>query len=98
MVRSLLIKPLVSEKATRLQSRGVYSFLVDRRADKVSLKKEIEASYKVQVRSVRTLVQPRKQKTRYTKKGFISGYTTGYKKAYVQLAEGESIDFYQDVK
>ena len=95
---SLLLKPLISEKSSSLQSKGLYSFLVHRSATKVSIKKEIESLYKVRVIDVRTLIRPSRRKVRYTKRRIIEGRRTGYKKAYVQLSEGDVIDFYTSVQ
>ena len=95
---NLLLKPLISEKTSALQSKGLYSFLVRKHATKVSIKKEVEALYKVQVIEVRTLIRPAKRKARYTKRRIIEGRRPSYKKAYVQLAKGEAIDFYAAVQ
>ena len=91
---TVLLKPLISEKAVACQGKGVYGFVVSKTACKVVIKKEVESLYKVRVLDVRTLIQPRKRKSRNTKRRIIVGYRSGYKKAYVHLAEGDSIDFY----
>jgi len=49
------------------------------------------------VKKVRTMVYPGKAKSRNTKGGVISGRTNSYKKAIVDVAEGESIDFYGNI-
>lgn len=95
---TLLIKPLMSEKSASAQSQGLYAFLVRKVAGKIAIKKEIERLYKVRVLTVRTLIQPNKRKARYTKRRVIEGKRSGYKKAYVQLTEGDAIDFYAAVK
>jgi large subunit ribosomal protein L23 len=51
----------------------------------------------VNVVDVNTLVVPGKSKTRSTKSGIISGVKSGYKKALVTVAEGESIDLYASI-
>ena len=96
-MRTLTLRPLVSEKPLAMQAKGVYAFLTSKDAGKISIKKEIEALYKVRVVAVRTLVQPSKRKARATKRGVIEGRKTGYKKVYVQLAEGDAIDFYASI-
>ena len=94
----ILIKPILSEKSNALQEqRGVYSFRVDRKANKLEIKKAVETFYGVNVAEVRTLTAPSKSKSRMTKAGVISGRKPGYKKALVKLAEGESIDLYSNI-
>ena len=93
----ILIKPLVTEKISDLNEKGQYGFVVDNRANKVEIKKEVEKMYGVNVESVNTMRYPGKKKTRYTKKQIISGRTTSFKKAIVTVAEGEVIDFYSGI-
>ncbi|RED99494.1 50S ribosomal protein L23 [Marinoscillum furvescens] len=93
----VLIKPLVTEKASALNEHGKYGFVVDKKANKVQIKKEVEKVYGVTVESVRTMIQPGKSKSRYTKSGVIDGNTPSYKKAIVQVAEGDIIDFYSGI-
>lgn len=91
----VLIKPILSEKANKLsEKQNRYSFVVDRKANKLEIKKAVEQFYGVQVAEVNTIVVPSKQKSRYTKAGFISGRKPAKKKAIVTVAEGESIDIY----
>jgi large subunit ribosomal protein L23 len=90
----VLKKPVITEKANGMNESGVYCFVVDKHANKIQIKQVIEKTYSVTVESVRTVRTPGKLKTRYTKSQVISGRKPGYKKAYVQLAEGEIIDLY----
>ena len=91
---SVLIKPLVTEKMSALNEKGQYGFVVDKRANKIQIKIEIEKTYGVKVEDVRTLRYGSKEKSRYTKAKIIVGRTASVKKAIVQVAEGEVIDFY----
>ncbi len=94
---SILIKPIITEKATGDSEKfNRYTFVVNKKANKVQIKDAVEAAYGVTVEKVRTLNHPALRKTKYTKKGLVSGLTSGYKKAVVQLAEGE-IDFYNNL-
>lgn len=93
----ILVKPLVTEKANALQEKGVYTFKVDWRANKIQIKEAVEKFYSVNVEKVRTINVQGKSKTRYTKRNFVEGRTASYKKALIQLSEGEFIDFYEDV-
>lgn len=97
-VSEVLIKPIVSEKSNKLtELRRTYAFKVHRRANKLEIKKAVEEFYGVTVKDVNTLVVPGKNKTRYTKAGFIKGQKPSYKKALVTVAEGENIDLYSNV-
>lgn len=93
----VLIKPLVTEKVSALNEQGKYGFIVEKTANKVEIKKEVEKTYGVTVESVNTMVQPGKTKRRYTKSRIIEGSTPSYKKAVVKVAEGDIIDFYSGI-
>ncbi|MFD0993117.1 50S ribosomal protein L23 [Tenacibaculum geojense] len=94
---SILIKPIITEKATNdTEKFNRYTFVVRKDANKIQIKDAVEQAYGVTVSTVRTLNHPALRKTKYTKKGLVSGLTSGYKKAVVQLAEGE-IDFYNNL-
>ena len=97
-VTEILIKPILTEKANAQQEKlRKYAFKVDRRANKLEIKTAVEKFYGVSVLEVNTLVVPGKNKTRSTKSGVISGVKSGYKKALVTVAEGESIDLYASI-
>ena len=90
----VLQKPLVTEKASALNEKGKYGFIVHKKANKVEIKKAVEKMYGVTVESVRTMNYMGKSKSRYTKSGVISGNKPAFKKAIITVAEGEVIDFY----
>jgi large subunit ribosomal protein L23 len=92
----VLIKPLITEKISLQNEKGVFGFQVALKANKVEIKKAVEAMYGVNVKDVRTIIVAGKNKSRFTKRGFVSGRTSKYKKAIVQLAEGEMIDFFNE--
>jgi large subunit ribosomal protein L23 len=95
---SVLIKPIITEKATlgsELHNR--YTFLVNPKANKVEIKKAVETAYGVNVEKVRTLNSGPERKMRYTKTGIQKGKTNATKKAIVQVAEGDAIDFYSNL-
>jgi large subunit ribosomal protein L23 len=94
---SVLIKPVVTEKVSALNEQGKYGFIVDRKANKVEIKKAVEKMYGVTVEDVNTMVYLGKKKTRYTKSRVISGRTPSFKKAIVTVAEGDVIDFYSEI-
>ncbi|HEX9649512.1 MAG TPA: 50S ribosomal protein L23 [Cyclobacteriaceae bacterium] len=91
---SVLIKPLVTEKMSALNEKGQYGFVVNKKANKIQIRQEIEKTYGVKVQSVRTMRYGGKEKSRYTKATVIVGKTPSIKKAIVQVADGEVIDFY----
>jgi large subunit ribosomal protein L23 len=95
---SIIIKPIVTEKATLLTEKlNRYSFKVNKDANKIQIKKAVEAAYNVTVVDVNTSNVSGKNKTRYTKAGIIKGATSDYKKAVVTLKEGDLIDFYSNI-
>ena len=95
---SILIKPIITEKATgdsELNNR--YAFVVDNKANTIEIKDAVESAYNVSVVKVRTMNVRPDRKTRYTKTGVVTGKTSAYKKALVQVAEGETIDLYSNL-
>lgn len=94
----VLIKPILTEKANAQQDKlRRYAFRVARKANKLEIQKAIESFYGVTVTGVNTCVVPGKAKSRFTKSGVISGRKPAYKKAYVTVAVGESIDLYSNI-
>ena len=91
----VLIKPVLSEKANKqAEKMNRFTFIVDRKANKLEIKKAVELFYGVQVEMVNTQVVPSKLKAKYTKAGFIVGRKPAKKKAIVTIAQGETIDVY----
>ncbi len=91
----VLLKPILTEKANLQQTKlNRYAFKVSKRANKLEIKKAIETFYGVSVTSVNTAVAPGKNKSRNTKAGLLQGIKSGYKKAMVTVASGETIDLY----
>lgn len=94
----ILIKPIVTEKFTELsEEMNRYGFIVNRKANKLQIKKAIEDMYSVTVTSVNTMIYGGKRKNRYTKSGVVNGKTGSTKRAVVTIAEGETIDFYSNI-
>ncbi len=95
---NIIIKPIITEKMTQMgEQLNRYGFIVDRRANKLQIKKAIKDLYGVDVVDVNTMVYSGKNKSRFTKGGVITGRTNTYKKAIITLAEGETIDFYSNI-
>jgi len=95
---SIIIKPILTEKATRegeLQNR--FGFVVEKKANKIQIKKAVEQTYGVSVVSVNTSISRANRSTKFTKNGLITAKTGAYKKAFVQVKEGETIDLYTNI-
>lgn len=88
---TVIKKPIVTERSTAaMADENRYTFLVDRRADKTSIKHAIESLYGVSVLGITT--QVRKSRERRLKYGYVQAPPT--KKAIVRLAEGQTIDLF----
>jgi len=95
---SILIKPIITEKATtNSELNNCFTFMVKTKANKVEIKKAVEAVYGVSVEKVRTINVRPDRSTKFTKTGIQHGKTNAVKKAIVQLAEGEVIDLYTNM-
>lgn len=92
----VLIRPLLTEKTAKGAERNterLYTFVVNRAANKIEIRKAVEQKYGVEVAKVRTLIMPSKPKNRFTKSRVIFGRTKVIKKAVVKLAGDHVIDF-----
>lgn len=94
----IMIEPIVTEKANKLTEKlNRYSFRVSPEANKYQIKMLVEKLYGVKVASVNTAVVRGKNKSRWTKSGLLRGKTNSYKKAFVTVGEGQTIDFYSNI-
>ena len=94
----IIIKPLVTEKMTAITDKlNRFGFVVRPDANKLEIKKEVEALYNVTVVDVNTINYSGKKKSRYTTSGIINGKQSAFKKAIVTLKEGETIDFFSNI-
>lgn len=92
----VLVRPILTEKVNlQMEKSSRYTFEVSKVANKLEVKKAVEEFYGVKVQDVNTIVVPAKNKSRFTKAGVLRGRKSGYKKAVVTLAEGDSIDLFQ---
>jgi|TARA_B110000438_G_scaffold55972_2_gene56084 large subunit ribosomal protein L23 len=94
---SVLIKPILTEKASSSNEKGKFVFVVDKNANKIQIKNAVENTYDVKVISINTMNVLGKSVSKFTKTGVVNGRKPSYKKAVVQLKEGEFIDFYSQV-
>ena len=95
---SVIIKPVITEKMTMLGDKlQRFAFIVDKKANKLQIKKAVEELYEVNVASVNTMNYGGDRTGRWTKSGYIAGRKNATKKAVVTLAKGETIDFYSNI-
>jgi len=91
----ILIKPLISEKATLMKDAfNQIVFLVHPDANKYQIKNAVESLFKVKVEKVNIVRQRPVLKKRF---GRVVGKKSGYKKAYVSLSAGDKIEFFEGV-
>lgn len=88
-----LVKPIITEKATYLNSQNKYVLEIDKKANKIEIKKALKKLYDVDVIKVNIINRPGK-KVRY---GKVSGKTKSRKRAIVTLKQGQAIDLYEGV-
>src|SRR5690606_41763898 len=88
----ILKKPLITEKISAMNDRGVYGFIVEKTAKKPEIKAAVAKMYGVKVTAVRTMRYAARPKTRYTKTQVVSGLPSAFKTAIVQVAGGDVLD------
>lgn len=94
----IIIRPLITEKMTETTERlNRYGFIVDKRANKIQIKDAVASLYGVTVENVRTMNYAGKKSSRFTKTGLITGKKNDFKKAIVELAEGDAIDIFAGI-
>jgi large subunit ribosomal protein L23 len=89
----VIIRPIISEKAYVLTEVGKYTFRVNERAHKTQIRQAVQELFDVDVVEVRTSSVKSKPKRR----GYTSGRSRQWKKAIVQVAEGQSIPIFSDL-
>ena len=96
MIRSILIKPVITEKLTLLQEqKNQYAFEVDIKATKIDIKNAIQKKFNVKVESIRTVQLKGKKKSQFTKRGRFEGYRPSIKRAVVTLSKDSKIDLFE---
>lgn len=93
MLKTLVHRPLITEKSMGLASRGWYTFAVDKQAEKPEVAREIEKTYHVNVLTVRMVAMH--GKVRRTGKKMVSNHRPDWKKAIVLLKDGQHIDAFE---
>jgi len=91
-LHEVIKKPLITEKTTlEKDERNVVAFAVDRNANKIEIKSAVETLFNVQVTDVNTINVAGKTK----RFGRNVGKRSNWKKAYVTLEKGSSVDFFE---
>ncbi len=98
MVREVLKRPLLTEKATLQAEKGIYHFEVLPDTNKIEIAQAVARKFGVAVKSVQTSWRKPKHKTQNTRKGVRRGIKQGYKKAIVHLEAGQTIDIFAPVE
>lgn len=87
LINKILIKPILTEKATNLVQNNVYMFEVDKKANKHQVKQALEKLYKVKTGEVKIMIRKGKEK-KVGKKGLLKK-SSDRKIAFVRLVEGK---------
>ncbi len=97
-MKTIIKKPIITEKATELSEKfNRFSFVVDPKANKIEIKNAVENMYGVQVTKVRTMnYGGGKSSTKYTNRGIVEQKSKKWKKAIVTVADGETIDLFNN--
>lgn len=90
--RDIIKRPVITERSSDLiEGENKYTFIVDKKANKIEIKEAVEKLFDVTVLKVNTMnVKPKKRRV-----GRYEGYRSGYKKAVVQLVEGDIIELFE---
>ncbi len=92
---NVLLKPVVSEKATFVKElANQVAFYVAPEANKIDVRRAVEDAFSVKVQAVRIVRRRPLKRRRF---GRVTGHLPGFKKAYVTLAEGDKIEFFEGV-
>ncbi len=94
----VIVSPVVTEKTTEQMAASLYTFVVNKRANKHEIARAVEALWDVKVEDVRTMRYPGKAKRALLgrmAKNWDLGRRASYKKAVVQLTPGDEIEFYE---
>ncbi len=94
--RTYKVKSKKGEERTK-KATPKYGFIVKPEANKLEIKKEVEALYNVTVIGVNTVRYAGKRQSRWTRAGLVKGHKNAFKKAIVTLKEGDTIDIYSNI-
>ena len=90
----ILLRPVVTEKATALRDgANQVTLFVHADANKIEIKKAVEAAFNVKVTGVNVVMKKPSERLRNRR----ASHVAGWRKAYVTLAPGEKIEFFEGV-
>ncbi len=96
--QEIIIKPILTEKSYVGIQNKVYTFKVNKNANKIEIAKAVEELFNVKVEKVNTILVKGHQKSQNTKSGRTVGKTSDYKKAIVTLkADSKPIAFFESL-
>lgn len=97
-MKAIIKKPIITEKATnQSEMENRFTFEVDKKANKLEIKEAVENMYGVKVTEVRTMIYGGgKSSVKYTNRGIVEQPSNPSKKAIVTVAEGETIDLFNN--
>lgn len=91
-IYEIIKKPIITEKSEKAADQLLqYTFEVDKKANKIEIRKAIEEIFKVNVIQIRTIIVSPKSK----RVGKYEGFKPSYKKAIVRLAPGQTISSFE---
>ena len=93
----IIFRPIVTEKMTKVQDKGLYAFEVDSKSNKIDIARAVEKRWNVKVMNVRTMNYKGKSKSQMTKRGRFAGKTSHFKKAIVTLKVGDKIELFGNI-
>jgi len=95
-MKIIIKKPIISEKATAASEKlNRFTFVVDKKANKIEIKNAVEKLYSVHIKDVRTMTYGGgKSSVKYTNRGIVEQPNNPWKKAIVTVADGETIDLF----
>lgn len=91
-MKTIIKRPILTEKMTMLGERNQYAFEVDINANKIEIAQEIAKRFSVDIESIRTIRYKGKRKSQFTRRGRLEGSRPNWKKAIVTLKEGQMIE------
>ncbi|MBU2018813.1 MAG: 50S ribosomal protein L23 [Bacteroidetes bacterium] len=97
-MKAIIKKPIITEKATAAsEKQNRFTFEVDKGANKLEIKRAVEKMYSVKVTEVRTMIYGGgKSSVKHTNRGIVEQPSNPTKKAIVTVAEGETIDLFNN--
>jgi large subunit ribosomal protein L23 len=90
LAHDIIVRPVITEKSSRLMSQNKYTFEVLPKANKIEIRKAVEDVFKVKVSSVHTI----KVRSKPKRMGRFLGRSRSWKKAIVTLLPGQRIEFF----